>query len=456
MNKKKTRYGMAALVSVTLLTSGCGVEKVEKENLSLNEVLNSAQSTQNDIVMSIESQVKPLKTIDPTQPFDDLKPFKDMIGSADYVGLGESTHGSSEIFTLKFRLVKYLVTEMGFTNFGLEEDWGNGLKLNEYIQTGKGNPREFLSLLYPADEIIAMIDWMKDYNADPSNEKKIQFIGLDLKALDPGVFNKVIDYVKQHRPAMLSEVEESYKGLPAMTGSLQEYMKLSPEEKERFKANAEKVVRLLNDKTKLASTEIDLTELIWVRATAKTIEEFTTMMIPSDYPSLLKLHEQYLADHAMWAKEELGGKTIVWAHNLHVAKGIIDDNLYPFSSGQFLKERLGDQYVVVGSTTMEGKFTLYSSEDEYSPTKENKITNEPIPQDETSSNYMLGNVAHEMFLLDNRKLNGQAKHWVKEKRPLLSLGGQLLAEVPVYFETSLLEQFDIIFHIRNTSPSHIK
>ena len=38
---------------------------------------------------------------------------------------------------MKFRLVKYLVTEMGFTNFAMEEDWGNGLKLNEYIQTGK-------------------------------------------------------------------------------------------------------------------------------------------------------------------------------------------------------------------------------------------------------------------------------------------------------------------------------
>ena len=37
-----------------------------------------------------------------------------MIGNAQYVGLGENTHGSSEIFTMKFRLVKYLVTEMGF------------------------------------------------------------------------------------------------------------------------------------------------------------------------------------------------------------------------------------------------------------------------------------------------------------------------------------------------------
>ena len=70
-------------------------------------------------------------------------------------------------------------------------------------------------MLYPTDEIIAMIEWMKDYNADPSN-KKIQFIGLDLKALDQGSFNKVIDYVRLHRPDLLAEVEENYKELSSL------------------------------------------------------------------------------------------------------------------------------------------------------------------------------------------------------------------------------------------------
>ena len=41
----------------------------------------------------------------------------------------------------------------------------------------KGNPREFLKLLYPTDEIIAMIEWMKDYNADPSNKKRSNLLG---------------------------------------------------------------------------------------------------------------------------------------------------------------------------------------------------------------------------------------------------------------------------------------
>ncbi|KQL41048.1 erythromycin esterase [Bacillus sp. FJAT-25509] len=448
MNKKKKKM-YCAMVSTAILVAGC-VGEVKAQTVTVKD---SAQPFQNNIVKSIQSQAKPLNTIEPSKPFDDLKPLKTMIGSAQYVGLGENTHGSSEIFTMKFRLVKYLVTEMGFTNFGMEEDWGNGLKLNEYIQTGKGNPREFLKLLYPTDEIIAMIEWMKDYNADPSNKKKIQFIGLDLKTMDQSVFNKVIDYVKLHRPDLLAEVEENYKELSSYTGSIQEYMQLDPKTKDKFKANAEKVVQLLNDENEHANTETVSSELIWVKETANVIEEFTTMLLPNDYSSMVKLHDQYLADHAMWAQETFGGKTMVWAHNIHIAKGIIDEKLYPNVAGQFLKERLDNNYVSIGSTTTEGKFTLYS---EYSPSTGGKIATDTIPQDVNSFNFILGKVPYNMFLLDNRHLNGQAKKWVREKRPLLSIGGQLIPNSSLYNDTSLLEQFDIIFHIRKTSPSHIK
>ncbi|WP_088071220.1 erythromycin esterase family protein [Gottfriedia luciferensis] len=446
MNKKKM---FCAMVSTAILVTGCGGEG-KAQTIAVED---SAQPIQNNIVKSIQSQAMQLKTIEPAKPFDDLKPLKNMIGSAQYVGLGENTHGSSEIFTMKFRLVKYLVTEMGFTNFGMEEDWGNGLKLNEYIQTGKGDPREFLKLLYPTDEIIAMIEWMKDYNADPSNKKKIQFIGLDLKTMDKSAYDKVIDYVKLHRPDLRAEVEENYKELSSFTGSVQEYMQLAPEIKEKFKANAEKVVQLLKDENEQANTDQVSSEFLWVKETANAIEKFTIMLLPNDYPSIVKLHDQYLADHAMWAQETFGGKTMVWAHNIHIAKGIIDDKLYPNVAGQFLKERLDNNYVAIGSTTTEGKFTLYS---EYNPSTGGKLATETIPQDVTSSNYTLGKVPYEMFLLDNRHLKGQAKKWFKEKRTLLSIGGQLVPNGSLYFDTSLLEQFDIIFQIRKTSPSHIR
>ena len=199
---------------------------------------------------------------------------------------------------------------------------------------------------------------------------------------------------------MLAEVEENYKELPSFTGSLQEYMKLAPEIKEKFKGNAERVSQLLKDENEQANTKIVSPEYIWAKATASAIEKFTTMLIPNDHPSLLKLHEQYMADHAMWAQETFGGKTMVWGHNIHIAKGIIDDESYPYVAGQFLKERLDNNYVTIGSTTT-GNFTLYS---EYDPSTGGKITSRAIPQNVNSFNYTLGKVPYNMFLLDNRHL----------------------------------------------------
>ncbi|MEC0225823.1 erythromycin esterase family protein [Paenibacillus alba] len=435
------------MLSAAILTAGCSTRPTEKlDQIGTTQAVETTQISQNSIAKSLESQAKQLKTLDPKQPLDDLKPLKDMIGNATYVGLGEATHGSSEIFMMKHRLVKYLVTELGFTNFGIEEDWGNGLKLNEYIQTGKGNPREFLKLLYPTDEIVAMVEWMREYNSDPVHKKKIQFIGLDLKMLDQTVFDKVINYVKKHHPDLLPEVEQSYKELSSVAGNLQEYMKLTTEVKEKHKANAQKVVKLLEDKTK-SSHETGSLELAWVKGTTKVIANFTKMMIPADYPSMVKLHDQFLAEHAVWAEEQFGGKTMVWGHNIHIAKGVITEKWYPKVAGEFLKERVGDQYVAIGTTTTEGKFTAFS---------EDKIAADTIQRNENSSNYMFGQVPYDQFLLDLRKLNGAAQQWVKEKQPFLDGIAQIIPNEPQYYNVSLKEQFDIMVHIQKTTPSHIK
>lgn len=443
MKQKMRCVGMSIVIGASMITGGCGEKKEDKQV----EPTVAAQPVKLSVVESIQSQAMVLKTIDPLQPFDDMMPLKDMIGNANYVGLGEASHGSSEIFTMKFRLVKFLVTEMGFTNFGIEEDWGNGLQLNEYIHTGKGNPREFLKLLYPADEIVAMVEWMKDYNADQAHEKKIQFIGLDLKTMEQDVFTKVVDYVKLHHPEILSEVEESYKELSAAAVSLQEYMKLTPEKKKKFNANAAKVVKLLENKTGQLKNGIAASELVWVKGTAKVIENYTAMMIPSDYAQIVTLHDQYLADHAEWAQQAFGGKTMLWGHNIHVAKGVIDKEMYPKVAGQFLKERFGDQYVAIGTTTTKGKFTAFS---------EGKLATDTIQQDVNSSNYKFGEVPYEMFMLDVRSLKDQAKEWVQREQPFFDGIAQIIPDRPQYFNASLSEQFDILVHIRETSPSQFR
>jgi erythromycin esterase len=91
------------------------------------EVPVTAPYNTNQMAEWLEAHAKPLKTTNPTAPLNDLKQLKNMVGSASIVGLGEATHGAHEVFTMKHRIVNYLVSEKGFINLVLEEGWDRAL-----------------------------------------------------------------------------------------------------------------------------------------------------------------------------------------------------------------------------------------------------------------------------------------------------------------------------------------
>ena len=56
----------------------------------------------------------------PARDSRNMRPLKKVIGEARLVALGEATHGTREFFQLKHRMLEFLVSEMGFTVFGIE------------------------------------------------------------------------------------------------------------------------------------------------------------------------------------------------------------------------------------------------------------------------------------------------------------------------------------------------
>ena len=79
----------------------------------------------------LREHVVPLKTTEPTDDFSDLMHLKQFIGDARIVGLGEAAHGGREFFTMKHRLLRFLVKEMGFTLLGFEDGWAESLNASD-------------------------------------------------------------------------------------------------------------------------------------------------------------------------------------------------------------------------------------------------------------------------------------------------------------------------------------
>ena len=89
-----------------------------------------------------------LKGAEAGQGFEDMQPLKTVIGASRLVALGEATHGTREFFRLKHRMLEFLVTEMGFTVFGIEATMPEAFDVNEFVLTGKGDPARALAGMY--------------------------------------------------------------------------------------------------------------------------------------------------------------------------------------------------------------------------------------------------------------------------------------------------------------------
>src|SRR5207244_532682 len=90
----------------------------------------------------VQQNAIPFPTEDPSVDPEDLAAFASIVGKAHMVGLGEGTHGSSEFFHMKHRLLEYLVTRMGFSVFAIEANMPEAYRLNNYVLNGIGDPKE--------------------------------------------------------------------------------------------------------------------------------------------------------------------------------------------------------------------------------------------------------------------------------------------------------------------------
>lgn len=125
-------------------------------------------------------------TCDPAAGQQDVSFLAQLVGDAHIVALGEGTHGTSEFFQLKHRITRYLASELGFSVFAIEANMPEAHRVNDYVLTGRGDPRELLDGMYfwtwNTHEVLDMIEWMRAFNA--SGRGRIQFTGFDMQTPD--------------------------------------------------------------------------------------------------------------------------------------------------------------------------------------------------------------------------------------------------------------------------------
>ena len=136
------------------------------------------------VLQWMRSTAHPLSAIAPGNGFADLHTLDELVGDARVVGLGEAAHGAREFFTLKHRLVEYLVVEHGFTAITWEASSAGSRPIDDFVRRGAGDGAAALSgqgyLAWDTEEVAAVLDWLRGHNAAArSEEEKVAFHGLD-------------------------------------------------------------------------------------------------------------------------------------------------------------------------------------------------------------------------------------------------------------------------------------
>lgn len=132
------------------------------------------------------SDVFSLLTNVPEAYLDDLEPLRGVVGDAAVVGIARGTHGAAELTRLSHRIVRFLVTELGFRTLAIEASGAVVARIDAWIRDGVGEIESIAAAAHPwwrAPEFVAVLRWMREYNCDHS-DAPLRLIGLEIAAND--------------------------------------------------------------------------------------------------------------------------------------------------------------------------------------------------------------------------------------------------------------------------------
>ncbi|WP_316751595.1 erythromycin esterase family protein [Pedobacter gandavensis] len=283
-----------------------------------------SQDKKTQIVPSLNNLIRPIETLKADSSFADLAFLKETLKEKELISLGEVTHGTAEVFQYKDRLVRFLVTNMGYKAIAFESDYLAVEDIDQYIN---GKTDSLFSL--PGSALIGtnrqMLVWLRKYNEGQPQADKVHVYGLEARN-----FSNVISKILTVIPAL----EASDKILL-----------------ERIKGAAYQNIK----KEDLKAMKVTLNNLEKVNGNA-SVKLYVTLLqqlVDRYYETKIGARDVDMATNAIFLKE--GAKDqrlILWAHNGHIAK----DELYGVPAmGTLLDKKYGDKYFAIGTDFNHGK-----------------------------------------------------------------------------------------------------
>ncbi|MEU0570769.1 erythromycin esterase family protein [Nonomuraea sp. NPDC005983] len=319
-----------------------------------------------------DEAVMPLRTLDPTGPLDDLAWLDQAIGDARVVAIGESAHYNREFFQLRHRLLRYLVERHGFSAYAMETGFVEGRQVDNWVRGGEDDLGRVMangmtSLMGLWTQMGAQLEWMREHNrtaAHPAGFYGIDLPGSMVSPL-PGL-DAVLAYLAEADPGFrvdpgIRETASAFAAPSAFSApaALAAYGNLAPEAKDAFTAGlAGLTARLTSrrlDYVRRTTAEAYERALRSLRVTV-TLDAVVRELARGDHPAAMVTRDAEIADTVEWILRR-EGRIVLAAHNGHIQRRPVTLPGMPAmtSMGMHLADRLGGDYLVIGTTSGTGQ-----------------------------------------------------------------------------------------------------
>lgn len=307
----------------------------------------------------------------------------------EVLGLGEF-HGGEDLLILRNRLFQYLVQAHGYSAIALESSFPRSLLVNDYI-AGRGSASSeavqesgFSHDFGKLEANRELVEWMRQYNADPTHRVKLRFYGFDSpseidKVDSPRqVLHFVLDYLasidsargqqRRSRIEPLLGQDADWENQAAIMDPTKS-IGLSAEATALRIETEELISELLIHRPELVAKSDPgryLEALQFASVARQLLNYHAELARTSDerIARLLGIRDTMMADNLayMVARERGRGKVLAFAHNTHMRRGKAQlqwgwgtevHEWWPV--GAHLNEMFGPRYVVIGSAVGESQ-----------------------------------------------------------------------------------------------------
>ncbi|WP_280507514.1 erythromycin esterase family protein [Nocardia flavorosea] len=156
----------------------------------------------------LRDNARPVHGTDAADTGPDLRTLTDHLAAATVVGLGESTRFSRQTYGIRDRILRTLITEHGFRALAIQDSARSGARLAAYVRAGVGDPHTALADAWRplrTAETVTTLEWLRAYNIDHPDDR-VGVFGIRPADAEPADYDEVLAYARRWAPDRAEEL----------------------------------------------------------------------------------------------------------------------------------------------------------------------------------------------------------------------------------------------------------